>query len=239
MRFRTRSVVAALIATTVAAVLALIVAAPGTAACALVEFSGFEAVSDGVFADRDSSPQQRRQIAELLSAARSRITQTFGAPRAEPLVVFYDAADGIGPFRLNGYGSAEFFGDRACVLVGPKGRNVDVIAHELMHAELFERVGYWRRFREVPIWFDEGVAMQVDHRAQYDFSDPSSVEVSQVRQLESVRQFVAGDEQQLTWNYAAAKREVVQWLAQVGERNLYRRLDRIGAGEAFNEATAP
>ena len=30
-----------------------------------------------------------------------------------------------------------------CIFIGPKGRNADVVAHELVHAEVFERVSLW------------------------------------------------------------------------------------------------
>lgn len=55
------------------------------------------------------------------------------------------------------------------ILIGPQGRSVDVVAHELAHAELAQRVGFVRRELSVPTWFDEGLAMQVDHREAYNF----------------------------------------------------------------------
>jgi hypothetical protein len=140
------------------------------------------------------------------------------------------------PLHFNDYASSHFIGSRACIVVGPKGRNVDVVAHELMHAELFERVGYWHRFTEIPAWFDEGVAMQVDFRPRYSVPEQkgSLGGTGFVRDLKSYRQFFRGDGEQLTQHYAAAKAEVARWLTNVGRHELYERFERIRAGEGFN-----
>ena len=44
--------------------------------------------------------------------------------------------------------------------------NVDVLAHELTHAELKERLSD-KALRKIPTWFDEGIALQNDYREQY------------------------------------------------------------------------
>ena len=66
------------------------------------------------------------------------------------------------------HGSTAFaVGLPSIVTLGPQGMNVDVAAHELVHAELAARMGVAKRTWVVPVWFDEGLAMQVDHRAAY------------------------------------------------------------------------
>ena len=122
-------------------------------------------------------------------------------------------------------------------MVGPKGQNLDVVAHELMHAELFERVGFWGRFTQIPVWFDEGLAMQVDYRPRYVLSREASAQAKNVRTLESARDFFLQDGDLLTKNYAMAKAEVANWLDDVDRASVYDRLERIRAGESFNAVT--
>ena len=210
-------------------------ASPSVTACALAKFAELEALPDGTLVEQSSSAVERATFIELQSQARERIKETFGAPRAQPLVVFRDSRT-FWPLKLNNYASAAFIGSRVCVLIGPQGKNVDIVAHEFMHAELANRVGHWRRNFDVPSWFEEGVAMQVDLRARYNWSNQQGKSEGHgyVRQFNSQRKFNDADDTQLTRNYAAAKAEVAQWLATIGGGELYNRLERIRTGEDFD-----
>ncbi len=233
---RKRTFFVSIVALLGAGAVGLVWAAPSTAACALVNFSGLTPTEDGWLIRSNRSAHEAAHLSALMTSARKRIADSFGEPRAQPVIAFFGASGKIGPFRMNTYGSTAFVGPRACVFVGHNGENTDVIAHEFMHAELFERVGYWRRFVEVPTWFDEGVAMQVDHRSAYALPNESRVDA--VRQLDTAGRFFVPDETHLTWNYAAAKLEVARWLNKVGAHGLYPRLERLRAGEKFEEVLA-
>lgn len=205
-------------------------AGPGTVACVFIDASGLVTLPDGTRVEPGRSAEDHAALEQLLTEGRARIAQTFGAPRAQPIVVFLREAHLFG-LPLNPYGSTSFIGTRACVVLGPKGHTPDIVAHELMHAELFARVGYWRRLTEIPTWFDEGLAMQVDERSAYAAPTGGT---AFVRQLDTVRAFNAtANDAQATLNYAAAKAEVAQWLTRVGAGSLYPRLERVGGGEAF------
>jgi hypothetical protein len=175
---------------------------------------------------------------QLLAESRARIQHTFGALESKPMVVFFDDPNAFWPFKPNEYGSTNFLGNRVCVIVGAKGQNIDVIAHELMHAEIAHRVGYWRRLTELPVWFDEGLAMQVDHRSAYSLSasDSDRSKVDDVKSLQSSRDFFASSDALLTKNYALAKVAVNEWVAVVGSASVFSRLERVRAGESFESA---
>lgn len=187
-------------------------ALPGETACALVKFAELEPLPNGTLVEQSSSAAERTTFIELESQARERIKETFSAPRAQPIVVVFRDSQTFWPLKLNTYASAAFVGSRVCVFIGPQGQNIDVVAHELMHAELANRVGHWRRNFDIPAWFDEGVAMQVDLRARYNWSNQQgkSNDSGYVRQFDSQGQFNDADDKQLTRNYAAAKAEVAQ-----------------------------
>ena len=168
----------------------------------------------------------------LLHEAKDRIEAKFGLMQSKPVAVFFEKQDSFWPLRLNEYGSTSFLGSKTCVVIGPNGQNIDVIAHELMHAETEYRVGYWRRWLELPIWFDEGLAMQVDHRERYNL--PKGTETSYVRQLNSISDFSVSDSDLLTNNYASAKTEVALWVSKVGTDSVYDQLNRIKEGLSFD-----
>ena len=189
---------------------------PGEAVCAVVSEKG------------EFSITQK----QLLQEAKGRIEAKFGLMQSKPVIVFFEEQDSFWPLRLNEYGSASFLGSKTCVVIGPKGQNVDVIAHELMHAETEHRVGYWRRWLELPIWFDEGLAMQVDHRERYNL--PKGMETSYVRKLNSVSDFAVSDGDLLTNHYASSKSEVALWVSKVGTDSVYDQLNSIKEGLSFD-----
>ena len=210
-------------------------AMPGNAACAFVEFAGYETLADGTLVEPTLSPAERASVEDLQVRARARISDVFGSPLAKPFVVFFREEHAPWPFKLNTTASASFLPGRACIFIGPQGQDIDVVAHELMHAEIFDRVGFWRRQIEVPTWFDEGVAMQIDHREDFILPvkerDPDGTAF--VRQLKYGRQFFVADKHQLIRNYAAAKVEAARLFGAVGPAQLYDRLDSLRAGENF------
>jgi hypothetical protein len=237
---RKRIVLASIAAIIVLGTATLAFAFPGSTACALIEFSGLEMMPDGTRIQPSSTNAERQAMLEIQTQAKTRITNMFGAPRAKPLVVFLNNPATIFTFKSNGYGSTHFVGPRVCVILGPQGTNVDVVAHELLHAELSEWVGPWRRSSEIPAWFDEGLAMQVDFRSRYDSSRiVDATELASLRTLRSMDQFNAGNDEEITRHYARSKRAVAQWLEKIGRSNLYSKLERIRAGESLDSVLDP
>jgi len=169
---------------------------------------------------------------KLLEKARSRIESTFGSLQSQPTVYFFYLENSYWPLKLNQYGSTSFLGYKTCVAIGPHGQNVDVVAHELMHAEIAARTGFWTRATKVPTWFDEGLAMQVDYRDRYRLQ--TSIDTEYVTRLFSGRDFFVADSKNLTQNYAAAKSEVNDWLSQQTSKSVYESLSELKHGASFD-----
>jgi hypothetical protein len=117
------------------------------------------------------------------------------------------------------------------IILGPYGiRKVDILAHELAHAEFFQRLGYRNR-NQVPNWFDEGLAVQVDDRVsleQWRWSTDDGRTAPELSQIGIIRH----DD----WlGYATAKHEVNRWLNIVGQEGLLSLIDEIRAGEDFHQ----
>lgn len=166
-----------------------------------------------------TSGEYTAEQAMLIQASRARLESHFGPLTAEPVTTFFDTPDAYWPLQPNTYGSTSFIGHKTCVLIGPNGQNIDVTAHELMHAEIAARMGYWRRARELPIWLDEGLAMQVDFRERYNLE--ANQQRIDVQTLSSAKAFFVADDAQLTLHYASAKAAAQHWLDQVGKENLF------------------
>lgn len=232
--YRKRKIVSVIAGLACAVVATMALAVPGPVSCGLVAQIGLDVLPDGTRVQRDSTPEQRLAVIQLQAQARLRIADMFGPAKARPVLVFLNDASAFYPLAFNAFGSAHFIGNRACVVIGPKGTNVDVVSHELMHAELLARLGFWHRMMDIPVWFDEGLAMQVDWRPRYDLETGSSQQqVAGVRSLVSVGQFNRGNDAEVTHHYMFAKAEVSRWLEASGRKNFYEAMARIRAGESF------
>lgn len=197
-------------------------------ACGFVAFS-YPASAACILAHENMKSELHKK---LLHEARSRIDSKFGAVRSKPTVYFFDQVDKFWPLTLNPYGSTSFLGLKTCVAIGPDGQNIDVVAHELMHAEIESRAGFWARSVRVPVWFDEGLAMQVDHRARYDLEQ--NEKTAYVTELKSGKEFFESNMEALIFNYGAAKSEVGTWLSTGKPKNVYELLDDIKQGASFD-----
>ncbi|MGL4410198.1 MAG: hypothetical protein ACRCTU_17580 [Zoogloea sp.] len=204
-------------------------------ACLFIDSAGLHPMPDGSLTDVDAEADQQH-LMQLTRDARARIEATFGAPEARPIVVFFKGRDGFGKYHLNPYGNTQFIGSRACVMIGPEGQNVDVVAHELMHAELNHRAGTLKRALQIPTWFDEGLAMQVDYRPRYRISAEAMKDADGIRECRSYDAFFSHDPKTVVEHYTAARYVVGQWLEKVGQRSVYDRLQRMSQGESFHEA---
>lgn len=234
LRLRISTIPVALIFAFGLGVTAFAAANPGVAVCAASNFLPLSRLDNGTLVETRSFDAGQAAVAQkLLVDGKGRFEATFGEPRSTPIVVFFNSPASFWPFELNDYGSTHVIGTRTCVLIGPNGRNVDVVAHELMHAEIVDRVGVMAKFTELPTWFDEGLAMQVDFRAEYDLAGGANAETKPVRALQSASDFYVPDSRQLTNNYASAKAEVALWAQQVGHASVFAQLERMRLGEPF------
>ena len=112
--------------------------------------------------DKDSVP-------ELITEAKSRVTAFFGELLCDPVFIISDKTD---TYRKTGSGityTFTLFRFHSYIAISHINLNVDVIAHEITHAELYYRVTKGKLFQVgndygIPIWFSEGLAGINDHR---------------------------------------------------------------------------
>lgn len=138
------------------------------------------------------------------------------------------------------------------LVLGPEGNNADVIAHERCHDELFARLGWWRTKRQIPQWFNEGLALMVDYR----FTSPTPNPVERYRELhnewqfraqsgqivigldhlETTRNFFNGNYYHVLLAYLTSATEVARWLVIARQPGLVQLTEQIRNGEDFETA---
>lgn len=196
-------------------------------ACEAIAFSNFEQVSANVFSSPSVANVQ--QVVKNISNGKERVNSTFGKMIAKPKIVLVGSKDEAAKFGANSTATAHNTPFGTCIVLGPNGQNVDVSAHELTHAEVSHRVGWFTHWLEIPVWFDEGVALIVDHREPFlvENIDLDPVKVQSVKRLKSGREFFGGGNTHE--NYLASRLAV----AMLEPSKLYAQLELVRIGDSF------
>jgi hypothetical protein len=203
-------------------------------ACSLVGYSDFEQIGKNIYVAIDTSEEDRKQLLSLIGEAKRRVASKYIHLVSTPVIIAARRMDSLKWFSSNEYASTHFLPGQSYIVIGPKGHNTDVISHELVHSGVFEQVEYWVRSVHIPVWFNEGIAMQVDSRKKYDLL----VEKDNSIALDSLRyswQFFNGDDVELTNHYAVSKAEVKRWLSKAGDGSVQSLLKKVKSGADFDE----
>lgn len=202
-------------------------------------------------------PQQERLLREF-GRAESRIRQFWGEQRGRAVLIYCPTQAQYERYCVGGEGAGCSVGlpwGASYLILGPEGNSADVIAHELCHDELLARLGWFTVKRQVPQWFNEGLALMLDYRFvapadsgrgadvarqrandyrdEWQFRTHGEQFVLDLDHLESTRDFFWGDYNRVMLAYMTAGMEVSRWLADVGQAGLITLVDRVADGAPF------
>jgi len=136
-------------------------------ACEFIEYSNYTMIAPNTFVSASFNFAHKDELLSKITLGKSRVNSTFGQMISNPKVVITTNESEASDFGSNKYGNALLTPLGQCIVFGPEGQNIDVIAHEYTHAEVHHRVGWLKHLLNVPIWFNEGVALLVDFRKPY------------------------------------------------------------------------
>lgn len=195
-------------------------------ACETISLLGFEEISPNVYTDDSLTSQQRSLLNLAITSAYDRVEQVYGKAQSPSRII---ATNNLSykKFGLNptGMQNSAFF--RECVFLGPKGLNVDVIAHELVHAEVRYRTNFFVEQTELPAWFIEGTGIKVDYRAPFLMKN---IKISE-EETENVKSiFFFRDFPNTSVKTYQASRVAIEVLEP---KQLYKGLERLNEGESF------
>lgn len=172
---------------------------------------GFQEARDGIYLEVED-PEARSDFLRDYDLARSRVDEAFGADGPQPrvLVCFTKTCNSI----MGGHDVHGLTFGAVLMYLAPQGRTPAIIAHELAHVALHDRIGL-RAQRTFPAWVDEGIATYVSQDARFDLSartcrppaDPLPVSAAQWRRLAGADHGRAS-----TALYGGAACRVAQWV---------------------------
>lgn len=195
-------------------------------ACELISYSKFEEIQSEIYVDDSLNVMEREQLLKAIAEGEERVNTVYGKTISKPR---YIATKKIkyGKFGMNltGMQNSAFY--RECIFLGPKGLNVDVAAHELVHAEVRYRTDFVTEMTKLPAWFIEGTGVKVDYRKPL-LLENINLQRSEVEQIKSVF-FLHNFPNTSVSSYQAARIAV----EYIEPKSLYQGLERLNGGEDF------
>ena len=211
---------------------------PQESRCILIAYSDFK--KEGrLYFNTSTSPAKLDTLKTLIEQASLRVANFWGRKTANPTFIYCDSEEDFkkyGNERLDPATTQYKLGPY--IIISNEGVDLDIIAHELSHAELYTRLGFYKMQFKIPRWFDEGLAMQNDWRNYYS-EDTLKVKSGNFKNLPDVTQFNRGGafnegkHEQVMLNYMAAKHAVKNWYSR---QKLDKLITDLNAGKSFEEA---
>ena len=197
-------------------------------ACEVIHFTTFKEIAPQVYVDSSLTAEEQLSLINSINLAFSRVNQVYGEVTSEPRWIVTNDLD-YRAFGLNPTGMQSSGFVRECIFLGPKGINVDVSAHELVHAEVKHRTTLFTEYTKLPAWFIEGTAIKVDYRAPFIIEniDVSPDEIAQVKSI-----FYMHDFSNTSVKAYQATRVAIEAL---DPKTLYAGLERLNQGEQFEQ----
>lgn len=199
-----------------------------TIVCELIEISHFNEVSPELYVDQSIDSSKQVELSNAVQAAVKRVTDIYGTPISSPRIIA-TAETKYAKFGFNSTGMQRSGLFRECIFLGPKGLNTDVIAHELVHAEVRHRTKLFVELTQLPAWFIEGTGVKADYRKPFLLKNIDATN-DDVARIQSV--FYLSDFPNTNVKYYQASFRAVE---SMNSKDLYRGLERLNNGEQFED----
>lgn len=206
-----------------------------------IKLHGYTEIESNVFLDKDYSGDYPK-LQGLLEQATERVTSFWGALESKPVIILSESNDKL---KRLGYNASPFtsmylfHGARTYMIFSTANLDIDLLAHEMTHAEIYGRIykDKWYNKGLIPIWFNEGVAMQNDYRDKYNETAWEKVTnhgtiVKSLNSIDSVQSFYTDDS---VINYIIARHELQEWISRNGKATLIELIQKVNAGEEFDD----
>lgn len=200
----------------------------------------FEEIAPNVYMNKGNAMSKEEALA-IFEEAKARDTAFFGELQcldAFTLIICDDAGitQKIGEKDTITYPFPQKK-DYSCI--SNEYYNVDIVAHELTHAELHSHFTTCDAQRKMPTWFDEGIATQNDYREKYSAENwaertDNGKNAVAIEDMDTPAEFYAGEADDRQFRYLCAKHEIAVWLETHSVQELLAVADGLNRGEDFD-----
>ena len=204
-------------------------------------FGDFEKVNSQLLISSDTPQNVRDSLLLLLAKAEKRNDEFWEGRKGWPKIIYTHSSAQHARYAMPSAPATTFYTPfGVSIVIAHRGLNLDVISHELCHAVLYHQLGWWRRESQIPTWFDEGLAMQVDYRQ--DYGENAYIQLldslnyfPDIKSITSPKLFWEEGEAKSKQHYIMAKHEVAHWLKENGKERLFRMMDRLVEDDNFSD----
>lgn len=137
--------------------------------CLMINFSDMEKIAHNVYVSNETSNSDKEYLLSLIKKSKNRVENLWGSVVVDPVFVICNSHEDytkFGMYKVDGL--TVIYPFETFIIICPDGINENVISHEICHAELYERIGFFDD-DEIPLWFHEGLASLVSHNQLNSF----------------------------------------------------------------------
>jgi len=206
---------------------------------------GMRKVSDYLYVEKSMSQEDEQKIEDAIPKAKESLESIYKEVTTQPIIYACESQSCANSLGLEGkVKGARLLGH---LILSNKIPYRNLISHEWSHEELYERIGgFWHWYREIPLWFDEGLAsLTIKEYRRHDETAwqrvmEEKIPYPQQKELISWNQWNQSCQtylinESIAVPYATARHMVFKWYTKVGQRGLLELLEGIKNGEKFEE----
>ena len=204
--------------------------------------SEFTKIASHVYINRNYAGDQQ-ELLEMIEQAKDRDRTCFGDVFFQDKTLFLICDDEKLTQKLGeDHGTVIFYfpSETYYICISDEYLELDILAHEITHAELHTRLSAEAQKR-IPTWFDEGIALQNDYREKYSEAQwitqtDNGKNAVALEDMDTPAEFYAGEAEDRRFRYLNAKHELDVWMTSHGQQGLLELLDRLNGGADFTTA---
>lgn len=205
-----------------------------------VPYRNFTELQKNVYLANDYSGD-RQELVSILAASSKRVSAFWGKLESSPTIIICDNEKTLK--KLGGDRDTTtliFLKAYSYISISRQYLNVDIMAHEMTHAELHARL-YAGKLPQtlVPTWFDEGLATQNDDRAKYNedawnAATNKGLAPIDLSDFDTPSEFYRGEAADREYRYILSRHEVKAWIERNGMDHLFELIAEVNRGADFN-----
>ncbi len=204
----------------------------------LIDFSNYK--KDGrLYFNAKTSQNKIDTLQSLIKQASIRVGDFWGEKTGNPKFIYCDTENDFERYCVSPTAPAVTYLKLGSFIVLSKSAiDLDIIAHEISHAELYERIGFYKFTFKIPAWFKHGLAMQNDYRNYYSedtlrVKTNNFMDLPDIKSIKSDAQFYDGSLEKVMLNYMAAKHEIKNWYTK---EKLGKLISDMNSGKSFEDS---
>ena len=134
---------------------------PQESRCILIDFSDFEK-DERIYYNSNTPQHKIDSLKAILKLASFRADSFWGEKTCNPKFIYCeneeDCEKYMGSLSVPANMKAKL---GSYIVISRQGIDLDILAHELSHAELYERIGFYNWNFNLPLWFNPDFAVEL------------------------------------------------------------------------------